>query len=621
MPTETNRLTVTDIRQKIFEISDEPSRGIGALPGQLFHRVADCALKSSHSASWRSVLTEELDADEWAQKLYDEVVGPDLTKLQSALRDGGLEVWQLWCAVRSFANWFRGLLAEAMERGLIYYDARKECWLGADSLFEQECDLSATLREPEWTADVTVVGRADQLNRVDQDRWCVVEFKLGGGHAEADAAQACLYHELLGGGMGSAALVRFDGNPKPHQILLSAERIAEARPQLMALIGSLAGVINGKTQGPPETKAQKVWPKAAGEAERQQGSRLLEALKEYNADATLACDPLVGPTFVRYLLEPGRQVPARRIMAQGANLQIRLQVDAEPMISLSSGRVAVDVQRRDREVVYFSELRDRLNVERTEAGNSRVLAGIDLTGLIEFIDLAKDAPHLLVAGVPGGGKSEWLRAAAASLMVTNGPDTLRLILIDPKKNAFAELNGSTYLWRPDALIDTPDGSVIRVLIELIAEMQRRNDLFARVSADNLSDYYLKTRQQLPRLVCIVDEYAELLMGAPKKADREQIETSFVRIAQLGRAAGIHLVLATQRPSRQIVTGVLKANIPGRVALRVSSRVESGVVLDQSGAEFLLGKGDLLLAAASSTTVRLQSAYLSGADRNEIFRGK
>src|SRR5262249_34593131 len=154
----------------------------------------------------------------------------------------------------------------------------------------------------------------------------------------------------------------------------------------------------------PETKPQNIWPKAAGEVERQQGNRLLEALKEFNADATLACDPLVGPTFVRYLLEPGRRIPVRRIMGQGADLQIRLQLDAEPMIGLSSGRVAVDVQRKDREVVYFSELRDRLNVEQNEAGNSRVLAGIDLTGRIEFIDLAKDAPHLLVAGVPGSGK-------------------------------------------------------------------------------------------------------------------------------------------------------------------------------------------------------------------------
>jgi DNA segregation ATPase FtsK/SpoIIIE, S-DNA-T family len=317
----------------------------------------------------------------------------------------------------------------------------------------------------------------------------------------------------------------------------------------MALIWSLAGVINGRAPDPLVIKPQTIWPKAAGEVELQQGHRLLEALKEFNADATLACDPLVGPTFVRYLLEPGRRIPARRLMGQGANLQIRLQLDEEPMIGLSAGRVAVDVQRKDREFVPFGELRDRLNAEKKEAGNSRVLAGIDLTGRIEFVDLAKDVPHLLVAGVPGSGKSEWLRTAAAGLMATNTSNTLRLILVDPKRNAFGDLSGSSYLWRPDALIDTPEGRVIQVLIDLIEEMQRRYERFAKVSADNLSDYQLKTGQQLPRLVCIVDEYAELLMGAKKKADREQIETSFVRIAQMGRAAGIHLVLATQRPSR------------------------------------------------------------------------
>jgi DNA segregation ATPase FtsK/SpoIIIE, S-DNA-T family len=290
------------------------------------------------------------------------------------------------------------------------------------------------------------------------------------------------------------------------------------------------------------------------------------------------------------------------------------------MIDLSAGRVAVDVQRKDREFVSFGELRDRLNAENKEAGDSHVLAGVDLAGRIEFVDLAKDVPHLLVAGVPGSGKSEWLRAAVASLIVTNTPNTVRFILIDPKKNAFGELSGSSYLWRSDSLIDTPEGQVIPLLNNLIEEMKDRYERFKKVSADDLLDYQRKTRLQLPRLLCVVDEYAELLMGTRKKADREQVETSFMRIAQMGRAAGIHLVLATQRPSRQVVTGVLKANIPGRVALKVSNRIESGVVLDQSGAEFLLGMGDLLLAAASSTPIRLQSAYLSETDRQEIFRG-
>jgi S-DNA-T family DNA segregation ATPase FtsK/SpoIIIE len=206
-------------------------------------------------------------------------------------------------------------------------------------------------------------------------------------------------------------------------------------------------------------------------------------------------------------------------------------------------------------------------------------------------------------------------------MVTNTPFTLRLVVIDPKKNAFGELKGSPYLWHPTSLIDTPEGQVIPVLTELIDEMTQRYDRFAKVAADQLSDYQVKAGDLLPRLVCIVDEYAELLMGAKKKGDREQIEASFVRLAQMGRAAGVHLVLATQRPSRQIVTGVLKANMPGRIALRVSNRIESGVVLDQSGAQFLLGRGDLLMSAGSSTLLRLQSAYLGDADRREIFRGE
>jgi hypothetical protein len=621
MPAATIRLTVSDIRQKIFEVSDEPSRGIGSLPGRLFHQVADCALRNGHPAFWQLALTNELDAEEWAQKLYHEVLGPDLTTSQSALRDNGSEVWQLWCAVRSFTTWFCGLLSEAVTRDLIKHDARRECWVGADTLFERECDLSATLREPDWTAEVTVVGRADHLIRVDQNQWCVVEFKLGGGHAEADAAQACLYHELLGGGIGSAALVVFDGSPEPKQIVLAAEWIGQARPKLMELIGSLAGVTNRQPPAPVVPEPKTTWPRQARQIERDQGARLIETLKEFNADASLACDPLVGPTFVRYLLEPGHRVPARRIVGQGANLQVRLQLDEKPMIDLVSGRIAVDVQRRDREFVSFGELRDRLSAQRNDAGISRVLAGVDLTGRIEFVDLAKDVPHLLVAGVPGSGKSEWLRAAVASLMVTNTPNSVRLILIDPKRNAFGELSGSGYLWRSDSLIDTPEGQVIPVLTHLIEEMKDRYERFAKVSADNLLDYQRKTGLQLPRLVCVVDEYAELLMDTRKKADREQVETSFVRIAQMGRAAGIHLVLATQRPSRQVVTGVLKANIPGRVALRVSNRIESGVVLDQSGAEFLLGRGDLLLAAGTSTPVRLQSAYLTDADRQQIFRDK
>jgi hypothetical protein len=558
-------------------------------------------------------LTDELDAEDWALTLYDDVLGAELSSAQAALKDCGAQVSQIWDAVGSFARWLTGMLRDLNSRGVIEYDALGEAWRGP-SLFNSEQDISRTFREPDWTDEVLVTGRPDLVLQTSETRRRVIELKLGSGHPEADAAQACLYHELLGA-EGYVALVCFEGSALPRDVLLSSDGIVRARPALMTLIGALAGVLKG--QPPPP---QSGWPKPAGEAERAQGAQLLEALSNFNALASLEGEPLVGPTFVRYVLKPGKQTPVRRITSLGADLQVRLLLDAEPMIGVSGSGITVDVQRRKRDVVLFKDLRDRLQAKLGTPDSSRILAGVDLTGKIEFVDLARDVPHLLVAGVPGSGKSEWLRAAAASLIVANSPDTLRLVPVDPKRNAFGELKGSAYLWSSDIRIDKPEASVAQVLDALIDEMKRRNELFAKKSADNLAEFRLKTGSQLPRIVCLVDEYAELLMSK-KKADREQVEDRFIRLAQMGRSAGIHLVLATQHPSAQIVTSLLKANIPGRVALQVSSKVQSMVIFDQTGAECLLGRGDLLLKATSHVPLRLQSAYLSDSDRREIFGGK
>jgi DNA segregation ATPase FtsK/SpoIIIE-like protein len=298
---------------------------------------------------------------------------------------------------------------------------------------------------------------------------------------------------------------------------------------------------------------------------------------------------------------------------------MRLRLEQEPRIGRAAGRIAVDIERPQREYVPFGSLSTALAAEKRAGRKSRVLAGVDLMGTVHFVDLARDAPHLLVGGVPGGGKSEWLRSAVASLLVTNTPDTLRLVLVDPKKNAFAELTRSEYLWQADSLVDSPEGNTIPLLESLIEEMQRRYELFKRERADDLAHYAAKTGAAPPRLVCVVDEFADLLMGG-KRGERDEIERGFIRIAQMGRAAGVHLILATQRPSRQVVSGVLKANIPGKIAFRVANRVESGVLLDQGGAQNLLGKGDLLLSAGSYDLLRLQSAYMSEDERRSAFGG-
>lgn len=602
------RLGVGEVRQRIFEASGTPSAGSGSLAGRLFHRTVEAVFCEDHPAYWRLSLAADLDSEKWAARLYDLVLGPQLTRFEASLRESGSETLALWEGVRSFARWFCGLLRETN----VQYDDHRERWQGADALFRTEVELAATFQEPEWPNAVEVTGRADHLIRLAPDRWCVVEFKLGAGHRESDLAQVCLYHEMLGG-TGSAALVHFDAGPVPEQQVFNGDLIREVRPALVNLIGAMAGF-----SAAPISQPQTGWPKPARAIDIEVGERLIRALREYGADAKLAAEPLVGPTFVRYVLEPGRGISVSKLEQQGANLQMRLQLESPPLIGRSSGRIAVDIQRADREFVAF---RDLLPIrERDRDSNSQVLAGIDLYGKVHFADLAGHAPHILVGGATFSGKSEWLRCAVASLLVSNSPDRLRLILIDPKKNAFSGLNQSEYLWRPDAFIDNPEEEpVLSMLEELAAEMRSRYDLLKTAHADNLNDYAQKTGSAPPRLVCVADEFAELLMSKNKRAARE-IESGFVRIAQLGRAAGIHLILATQRPSKQIVTGLLKANMPAKIALRVANRVESSVLLDQTGAQFLLGNGDLLFSTGGYDPVRLQSAWIGEPDRQVLFAG-
>jgi len=623
MPESPVRLTVSQIRQKIFEVSGRPSEGVGSVAGSIFHSMAAAALDPEHPAFWQTALTGDLDEENWLCALYEQALGPELVRMQPSLATSGAEVFELWQAARQFVTWFCGLLREAMTSGRLRFDGRSERWLGGSELFQAECAVERLFMEQGWSKPVMVCGRLDQFLRSGPEQWCAIEFKLGGGHAEADAAQICLYRELLGG-HGDAALVHFGGDAQAQEIVFSSSAMERARPSLIALIGALAGVSGSVVEtptGPIEAAAARssAWPRQPGAEEAETGKRLERTLREYGAEAQIAGEPLVGPTFVRYLLEPLRGVTVSRIEKRAAELQVRLQLDREPIIHRVEGRIAVDLQRRQREFVSFKSLRGALPPAEADPGGTKVLAGVDLRGRIHFLDLARDCPHMLVGGCAGSGKTEWLRSAVASLVVTHTPETLRLAIVDPKKNAFPELAGSEFLWRPDALIDSPDSAVLSLLEDLIEEMIRRYGLFKAAAADDLASYRRKTDQPLARIVCVVDEFADLLMSGGKK-QRDAFEEGFIRIAQMGRAAGIHLILATQSPRRQVVSGNLKANLQGKIALRVTTGIESGILIDQPGAQFLLGKGDLLLVGLSGEPLRLQSAFLSEEERQSIFHG-
>ncbi|MCE2463931.1 MAG: DNA translocase FtsK [Dehalococcoidia bacterium] len=212
-------------------------------------------------------------------------------------------------------------------------------------------------------------------------------------------------------------------------------------------------------------------------------------------------------------------------------------------------------------------------------------------------------PHLLIAGATGSGKSVCTNTIVSSLLLTNGPDKLRMVMVDPKRVELTPFNGIPHLVTK-VIVDTDE--VLSVLRAMQNEMTRRYRLLEEIGARNLEAYNKKSSVHMPFLVIIIDELADLMMAASY-----EVEHSLVRLAQLGRAAGIHLIVATQRPSVKVVTGLLKANVPARIAFSVASQVDSRVILDTGGAEKLMGKGDMLLLNSDSPKPRrVQGTYVS-----------
>jgi len=225
-------------------------------------------------------------------------------------------------------------------------------------------------------------------------------------------------------------------------------------------------------------------------------------------------------------------------------------------------------------------------------------------------------PHLLIAGATGSGKSVCINSIVACLLCNNTPDTLRLLMVDPKMVELTNYNGIPHLIRP-VVVELEE--VVKVLNWTTKEMDRRYHLFAEAGSRNVENHneYLVARGKapLPYIVVVIDELADLMMVSP-----DQVERSICRIAQMARATGIHLIIATQRPSVDVVTGLIKANFPARVSFAVTSQVDSRVVLDMVGAERLLGRGDMLyMASDSSKLVRLQGCFVSDRELSRLVR--
>ncbi|HKW45077.1 MAG TPA: DNA translocase FtsK [Candidatus Eremiobacteraceae bacterium] len=309
-----------------------------------------------------------------------------------------------------------------------------------------------------------------------------------------------------------------------------------------------------------------------------------------------------GPSVTRYELTPGTGVKVSAIKSLSDNIQLALAAQSVRIEAPIPGKSAVGIEVPNSAVSIVS-IREILDFLPKAEGKLSIGLGKDITGRPVVADLAR-MPHLLVAGATGAGKSVCLNVILASLLATCTPDQVQLLLIDPKRVELIEYNGIPHLIK-DCIVDPKLAA--GALYELTREMDSRYERFARAGVRKIEEYNIENpADKLPYIVVIIDELADLMLVAPTR-----VETSICRIAQLARATGIHLVVATQRPSVDVITGLIKANIPSRIAFACSSQVDSRTILDMVGAERLLGRGDMLfLPIDAPKPVRVQGALVA-----------
>lgn len=346
---------------------------------------------------------------------------------------------------------------------------------------------------------------------------------------------------------------------------------------------------------------------------RQTAMKLQQTLQNFNVNVTVT-NVSCGPSVTRYELQPEQGVKVSKIVGLADDIKLNLAAADIRIEAPIPGKAAVGIEVPNKENTAVM-LRDLLETDEFQNHESKIAfaAGRDIAGKVVVADIMK-MPHVLIAGATGSGKSVCINTLIMSILYKADPKDVKLIMIDPKVVELSVYNGIPHLMIP---VVTDPKKAAGALNWSVAEMMKRYDLFAQYNVRDLKGYNAKVEtveaieeegkpEKLPQIVIIVDELADLMMVAPG-----EVEESICRLAQLARAAGIHLVLATQRPSVNVITGLIKANMPSRIAFSVSSGVDSRTIIDMNGAEKLLGKGDMLFYPAGyQKPARVQGAFVS-----------
>ena len=345
-------------------------------------------------------------------------------------------------------------------------------------------------------------------------------------------------------------------------------------------------------------------------------TRLVETLRSFKVPTRIV-NISKGPTITRYELQPEEGVRVRQISGLVDDISLNLAASGvrieAPIPGMSA--VGVEVPNKQRETVYLRTLIDNDHFKKNESKLSAAL-GEDVAGEPIYVEISK-MPHLLIAGTTGSGKSVCMNCLILSILYKATPDEVKMIMIDPKKVEFNVYNGLPHLIIP---VVTDSKKAAGALAWAVSEMERRYSLIEQVGMRDIHNYNRVTandpeKEFMPQLVVIIDELADLMLTAPG-----EVEQSICRIAQKGRASGIHLIIGTQRPSVDVITGLIKANVPSRIAFTVSSQVDSRTIIDIAGAEKLIGRGDMLFSPIGLTKpLRVQGAFVSDEEVERVSR--
>lgn len=413
------------------------------------------------------------------------------------------------------------------------------------------------------------------------------------GEEEEEAAAEPEARVRVAGEIKAGPLKRFLGKPKE----MTAE--APKKPATASLTRS------SDWNYPPLTLLDLIDMKPQAGNIQKRMETIQKTLRDFGIDVTMT-DVNIGPTVTQYTLKPAEGVKLNQITARQDDLALALAAESLRVEAPIPGKGLVGVEIPNEKKAMVG-MRDILQSKQFLALNSKlgIVLGRDAAGDPAVADLAK-MPHVLIAGATGSGKSVAINTIILSLLMNNSPDELRMILVDPKRVELTLYNGMPHLLTP--VITEPKDTVV-ALKRVVEEMEKRYKLFASHGKRNIEQYNEAPdlgEGKLPYIVVVIDELADLMMASAR-----EVESKIVRLAQMARAVGIHLIVATQRPSVDVITGLIKANIPTRVAFAVTSQVDSRTIIDGAGAEKLLGQGDMLyISTEIGKPKRVQGAYTS-----------